>query len=190
LLKYNTHNETEIIKAFKANGDQSALANLYKSYMPLIYGVCLKYLKERQKAQDMVMDIYEKLVKKLPSQEVGNFKSWLYVLTKNECLMQIRSEKRKNEYSQENQHQVFMDFGEHEHHSEEQLESDLTKMETCIEKLKNAQKVSVKLFYLEKKSYQQVAEATGEDIKKVKSQIQNGKRNLKICIEELRGKEV
>lgn len=189
MLQKTPHNESQIIQAFKNTGDQLALAQLYKCYMPLVYGVCLKYLKEREAAQDMVMDIYEKLVKKLPSQEVENFKSWLYVLSKNECLMKIRSEKRKNEQVQEDFNQVYVEFTESEHPQDGALESDLTKMETCIEKLKNAQKVSVKLFFIERKSYQEVSAQTGEELKRVKSHIQNGKRNLKICIEELRERE-
>jgi RNA polymerase sigma factor (sigma-70 family) len=188
LLKKTLDSEAEALYAFQSKGDQKALAKLYKSYMPLVYGVCLKYLKGRDAAQDMVMNIYEKLVIKLADQRVDNFKSWLYVLTKNECLMQLRTVKRKNEAQSQDFSQVHMEFRLEEHH-DDGLESDLTKMEACIEKLKNNQKLSIKLFYLEKKCYQEVAEATGEDLKKVKSHIQNGKRNLKICIEELRERE-
>ena len=182
-------NEKEIIESFILKGDQRALAQLYKSYMPLVYGVCLKYLKERSLAQDMVMNVYEKLVAKLPSQQIKNFKSWLYVLCKHECLMHLRTEKRKNQHNTEDLNSLNMEFESFEHPIGEPLESDLTKMETCIERLKNAQKTSIKLFYLEQKCYQEVAEATGEDLKKVKSHIQNGKRNLKNCIEELRERE-
>jgi len=188
LLAKTPDSEVQALKSFQSKGDQKALASLYKHYMPLVYGVCLKYLKDRDAAQDMVMNIYEKLVMKLADQQVDNFKSWLYVLTKNECLMHLRAVKRKIEAQSQDFSQVHMEFRIEEHHDNE-LESDLTKMETCIEKLKNNQKVSIKLFYLEKKCYQEVAETTGEDLKKVKSHIQNGKRNLKICIEELRERE-
>lgn len=174
-----------IIEAFREKDDQEALARLYKYYMPLVYGVCLKYLKDREAAQDMVMDVYEKLLDKLKHQEIQSFKSWLYVFTKNECLMALRSKKRQKEQHFEDFQSAIMESELINHHESEILESDLKKLETCIEKLKNAQQVSIKLFYLEKKCYQEVSEATGEELKKVKSNIQNGKRNLKICIEQL-----
>lgn len=189
-MSTNTPNtEKLIIEAFKDKGDQEGLGRLFKSYMPLVYGVSLKYLKDRNTAQDMVMQVYEKLFLKLKTQEVDNFKSWLYVLTKNECLMALRSSKSKYERAREDFDKAIVEFDQNNHHESGELESDLSKMETCIERLKNAQKVSIRLFYLDKKCYQEVAERTGEELKKVKSHIQNGKRNLKICIEELRGQE-
>lgn len=183
------HTELMAIASFQEKGDQEALGRLYKSYMPLVYGVCLKYLKERSAAQDMVMQVYEKLLQKLPHQEIHNFKSWLYVLTKNECLMALRSAQKKNEQSLEDFSQIFMETEQSHHHESEQLENDLNKLSDCIKQLKSAQQVSIKQFYLEKKCYQEIANSTGEELKKVKSHIQNGKRNLKICIEQLREQE-
>lgn len=189
MLQQSLNNESDLIDSFQEKGDQHALAALFKAYMPLIYGVCLKYLKERTIAQDMTMSIYEKLMIKLPGQQIDNFKSWLYVLCKNECLMQLRREQRQKEQVLKDSSTHFVEFEHFEHHKHEPLEEDLHKMEACIEKLKQAQKQSIQLFYLEKKCYQEVAEQMNEDLKKVKSHIQNGKRNLKICIEQLREQE-
>lgn len=147
--------------------------------MHLVYGLCLKYLKNRDDAQDAVMSIYEQLSEKLLTTQVQHFKSWLYMVSKNHCLMELR--KKNPEVHSE----IFMESVEVVHLNDEkiELEKDLHALEDCIEELKAEQRECVKLFFLEKKSYQQVYDQTGLEIKKVKSHIQNGKRNLKMCLE-------
>ncbi|GAB4230478.1 MAG: sigma-70 family RNA polymerase sigma factor [Ekhidna sp.] len=171
--------EAEILKAYLEKGDPALIGNLFNQYMHLVYGLCLKYLKDRDDAQDMVMNIYEHISEKLLTKEVHHFKSWLYIISKNHCLMELR--RRKPEIHS----QLFMESVDPEHLNDEkvELEKDLNALEACIETLKKEQQECVKLFFLEKKSYQQVNEQTGLEIKKVKSHIQNGKRNLKICLE-------
>ena len=147
--------------------------------MHLVYGLCLKYLKNREDSQDAAMAIYEHTSGKLISTEVQHFKSWLYMVSKNHCLMELR--KKNPEVHAE----IFMESDHVVHLNDEKvaLEKDLDALEDCIEQLKSEQRECVKLFFLEKKSYQQVNEETGIDLKKVKSHIQNGKRNLKMCLE-------
>ena len=126
------------------------------------------------------MAIYEDISIKLLTTEVQHFKSWLYMVAKNHCLMELR---KKNP---EIHNDIFMESVEAVHLNDDkiELERDLEALEDCIEQLKLDQKDCVKRFFLEKKSYQQVNEETGIDLKKVKSHIQNGKRNLRICLEQ------
>ncbi len=147
--------------------------------MHLVYGLCLKYFKNRDDSQDATMAIYEDISIKLLTTEVQHFKSWLYMVAKNHCLMELR---KKNP---EIHNDIFMESTEAVHLNDDkiELERDLEALEDCIEQLKLDQKDCVKRFFLEKKSYQQVNEETGIDLKKVKSHIQNGKRNLKMCLE-------
>lgn len=184
----NGHNsdidqDLQLIEAYKTTGDLEVLGKLFGQYTHLVYGVCLKYLKHRENAQDAVMQIFEELITKLPKNEVQNFKSWLHVVTKNHCLMELRSAKSKTievDFSTIN-----MEIASNAHPtSETDIEENIVKLEKCIEKLKNEQKACVKLFYLEKKCYQEITDITSFSIKKVKSYIQNGKRNLKQCIEQ------
>ena len=148
--------------------------------MHLVYGLCLKYFKNRDDSQDATMAIYEDISIKLLTTEVQHFKSWLYMVAKNHCLMELR---KKNP---EIHNDIFMESVEAVHLNDDkiELERDLEALEDCIEQLKLDQKDCVKRFFLEKKSYQQVNEETGIDLKKVKSHIQNGKRNLRICLEQ------
>lgn len=171
--------DEEVLSAYREKGDPELVGELFNRYMHLVYGLCLKYLKNRDDSQDAVMNIYEIVAQKLLTAEVTYFKSWLYTVSKNHCLMELR--KKKPETTTE----LFMESAIDVHPNEEtdELEHHLDALAYCVEQLKKEQKACVKLFFLEKNSYLQVQEQTGLQLKKVKSHIQNGKRNLKICLE-------
>ena len=171
-----------LITEYRKTGSLEVLGELYSRYMHLVYGVCLKYLKDEEKSKDAVMQIFEQLISKLKVHEVSNFKSWLYTLARNHCLMDLRSSaKHEFVHMEEN----FMEKDAFTHlDMDDTRENKLTVMERCMEKLPLEQRDTVSLFYLEQKCYKEVAEITGYDLNKVKSYIQNGKRNLKICIEK------
>ena len=168
--------DLELVKAYKQSNNKELLGILYERYMELVYGVCLKYLKNTEEAKDAVMQIFEELIPK-----IHNFRSWLYTLAKNHCLMELRSPKNLKtiEFNP-----VVMQSAENEHlNTVFQKEEDLQKMEQCLQKLSTEQKESIELFYLQNKCYKEIADITGKDANKVRSLIQNGRRNLKICME-------
>ena len=174
--------DKELVNLFRTSGNMDVLAVLFQRYMDLLYGVCLKYLKQPETAKDAVMQIFEELVAKLPRHEVENFKSWLYTLAKNHCLMQLRTPKnlKTTEFNPDS-----MQLEEDVHLNGIQLKEDnLQKLERCLETLSTEQKKAVELFYLQNKCYKEIAEATGIDWNKIRSFIQNGRRNLKICMEK------
>lgn len=173
--------DKELVNLFRTSGNMEVLAVLFQRYMELLYGVCLKYLKQPEAAKDAVMQIFEELVQKLPKHEVDNFKSWLYALAKNYCLMQLRTPKnlKTTEFKPES-----MQLEEDVHLNGVMLkEENLQKLERCLQTLSREQKQAVELFYLQNKCYKEIAEATGIEWNKVRSFIQNGRRNLKICME-------
>ena len=174
--------DRELVSLFRTSGNMDVLAVLFQRYMDLLYGVCLKYLKQPESAKDAVMQIFEELVAKLPKHEVDNFKSWLYTLAKNYCLMQLRTPKnlKTTEFNPDS-----MQLEEEMHLNGVQVkEENLQKLERCLQTLSTEQKVAVELFYLQNKCYKEIAEATGIEWNKVRSFIQNGRRNLKICMEK------
>ncbi len=175
--------DKELLVAFKDTGDINLLSTLYQRYMDLVFGVCLKYFKDTERCKDAVMDIFDELNSKLRVHEVDYFKGWLHVVVRNYCLMQLRSPKniKTTEFSP-----VFMHSEQPTHLFNEALEKEANfkKLEACMEALPEEQKESVRLFYMESKCYNEIAALTGYDWNKVRSYIQNGKRNLKLCIEE------
>jgi RNA polymerase sigma factor (sigma-70 family) len=176
-----------LIDKFKSTGDLDYLGQLYEKYMHLVYGVCLKYLKDREAGRDATMQIFEKLIVEIPKREIENFKPWLHVITKNHCLMVLRSEKARvsREGKMLDEPSIFMENSYELHHNNEQvLNHDIEALKKCIEQLKTGQQECIKMFYLEEKCYQEIADMTNFELNKVKSYIQNGKRNLKICMEQ------
>ena len=180
----------ELLRRFNEEGDIAILGQLYERYMHLVYGVCLKYLEEREAAKDEVMNIFEKMVTALPQQreEIVNFRTWLYVVTKNHCLMLLRSRKSETAHTEAMlaDPTFFMENSSEMHPLEEEGESDTERLRECIERLKEEQRECIRLFYYEGFGYRQIAEKLGMEEKKVKSYIQNGKRNLRICMDGLK----
>ena len=178
--------DEELITEFTSSGDLDVLGELYSKYMHLVYGVCFKYLKEREESMDAVMQIFEKLITEIPKQKIENFRPWLHVVAKNYCLMQLRSKKS----IEEKQKEWIIDPGnfmekEYDLHPIDKDEKDMEEaLADCIEKLKDEQKECIRQFYYENRCYNEIAKNLGTDEKKVKSHLQNGKRNLKLCLEE------
>jgi len=179
-------NDEELLRRFREGGDIGDLGQLYERYMHLVYGVCLKYLEEREQAKDEVMNIFEKLVTAVPGQEILNFRTWLYVVTKNHCLMLLRSRKSESVHMDAMlcDPTFFMEKEAVMHPVENDEGIDMKRLEECMAKLKDEQKRCIELFYYEGCGYREIAERLGIEEGKVKSFIQNGKRNLRICMEK------
>lgn len=184
LKKSNTGqlSDKELVEQYRISGDLSVLGELYQRYMDLVYGVCLKYYKETETAKDSVMQIFEELVSKLKKHEVDNFRAWLHQLTKNHCLMQLRTPKNLKtvEFKVE-----LMQSEEHVHlNGVLEKEENFKKLEFCLGTLTGDQQEVIRLFYLEGKCYNEIVEITGQEWNQVRSCIQNGRRNLKLCMEK------
>ena len=174
--------DIDLVKRYKEHREIAVAGLLFQRYMDLLFGVCLKYFKEPERAKDAVMQIFEELVVKLAKHEIENFRGWLYTLAKNHCLMQLRSPKavKTTEFHVDSMQSI------DELHLEDVMakEEQFGRMEKCLEELSAEQQQTVRLFYLETKSYKEIADITGIEWNKVRSFIQNGRRNLKICMDK------
>ena len=176
-----TLSDGDLIYRYQKTRNKRFVGELYKRYSHLVYGVSLKYLKNVPDAQDNVMVVFEKLMSDLESTDVKNFKAWIHTVTKNQCLMKLRKKSRlagKEQNLETVEYALTSEPKEDVKLKEEQFEQ----LEAAIEKLKPEQRKCVELFFLEQTCYQEIAEKTGFSLKKVKSYIQNGKRNLKIIL--------
>lgn len=174
--------DEDLVLAYRRSSDMSILGELYQRYMELVYGVCLKYVKEPEDAKDAVLNIFEELTTKLQKYEVENFKAWLYQLAKNHCLMRLRSEKKKITV---NIDPALMQSEEIVHlNGELEKEENFKQLQYCLEQLLHEQRQVIELFYLQGKCYNEIAATTGMEWNKVRSYIQNGRRNLKNCMDK------
>jgi RNA polymerase sigma factor (sigma-70 family) len=177
------HKSDEELLAEYVGGDSpQALGQLYERYMPMVYGVCLKILKDAGKAEDAVMAIYEELPRKAREHQVESFRGWLYVLARNHCLMEWRKAQRRP-----TDHYAPEDMARHdavEAAFEYELPQGASSLERCLAALVEQQRQCVTWFYYEDKSYKEIADLLAEELGKVRSHIQNGRRNLRICLEK------
>ncbi len=183
--KYANYSDLDLINNYLQKNDNFFVGILYERYGHLVLGLSIKYLKNKDEAQDAVIQIFTNLLSDLKKHKVQYFKSWLYVYSKNFCLMELRKRQsllKKELELKENVHLV-MDFSNPEHLNEK--EAQIAVMEQAIEQLNKEQKTCIELFYLKNKSYVEIEELTGFTNNEVKSYIQNGKRNLKLKMEVL-----
>ena len=189
MLQLNSNGEKpyrQPVLLYRETGNAAYLGHLAGKYLHLVYGLCLKYLKNREESQDAVMEIFEKVTTQLLAQDVVHFKSWLYVVTKNHCLGIIRKKLKSIELEMvtEKSYHDFMEFETNFTLNGDNTTAFLDKiLMDCLERLLQRQQESIKLFYYEQKSYKEISQIMAAPVKKVKSYIQNGKRNLKSCIE-------
>ena len=171
-----------LLRAYIHGSDMDCFGVLYNRYIPLVYGLCLKYLKSPESAEDAVMQLFEDLLDKVKLHDITNFRSWLYRVAQNHCLQILRRNKMiftTDWQSQSVDSAEFLDLL-----SENGEEAQLKALHHCMEHLSEEQRICIREFFLAEKSYADISEEKGFELKGVKSYIQNGKRNLKLCIEQ------
>ncbi len=180
--KTNDLPDGKLIEKFLKTNDRHYFGILFQRYTHLVFGACMKYLKNENDSEDAVMDIFEKLLTDLQKHEVSNFKSWLYSVSKNHCLMKLRKDKTIK-YSNNDLIKTegrIVEMPEPMHlNSKMEKELQLENLEKALQHLSKEQRTCLELFYLQQKCYKEVSSITTFSLKEVKSFIQNGKRNLK-----------
>lgn len=182
LPKLNHIDDKELLERFYADHNNEWLGILLPRYTLLLFGVCMKYLKNEEDAKDCVQQIFLKAINELHKYRVEYFKSWLYMIAKNHCLMKLRD---KGKYPVEITERMTAtaDITEDKNLFIER-DNTLTEMQAALQQLNHEQQLCLTLFYLEKKSYTEIATQTGFSMMQVKSNIQNGKRNLRLLLEK------
>lgn len=182
-LKDRQSDDLELVRQYRRTGDLDVIGKLFERHTEMVYLICLRYLNEEEESKDATMQVFEQLIVALRRHEVSNFKSWLHSLTKNHCLQLLRTQRLKDKVSQKLPQEPESYSGQQLSGSE-QLELDMQAMEQGLMHLPAEQRTCIELFYLQQKSYREIVEITGCDLKQVKSYIQNGRRNLKIYVEK------
>ena len=180
------YSDATLLDLYKKDKDTKWLGYLFDRYTLLVFGVCMKYLKQVNDAKDATQQVFEKAFVEINKYEVTYFKSWIYSIARNHCLMQLRSKSHQTVFMEE----LPEDLGEHFStqklfdSKEDLLEQQIENLSDAILQLNQEQKSCIELFYLQKLSYREIEERTGFSFQQVKSHIQNGKRNLRIILEQ------
>lgn len=182
--QYNHIADSTLLDYYYKDKNTEWIGILLQRYTVLLLGVCMKYMKNEEEARDCVQQVFLKVLTELSKHKVDHFKSWLYTVAKNHCLMKLRSGqgKQTKELTEDTKAApVHEDKG-----ALLENENTYTQLEEALEELSPEQRQCVVLFYLQKRSYQQISATTGYSLMQVKSYIQNGKRNLKLLMDKKR----
>lgn len=181
--KISTLTDEELLQKHRESTHAEYFSELFGRYIPLMYGVCLDYLRDEDKSRDAVMQLFEDLLHKVAKYEIVVFRTWLYSVVKNHCLQILNKEKKE----------IQVDFNINIMESPEVFnllseessdDEQILALNHCLEKLPDNQRVSISHFFIDEMSYADIVDETGYPLSKVKSYIQNGKRNLKNCMEK------
>ncbi len=188
----NTSSDLDLVASFQATRDEKIIAILFDRYKHLVLGVCLKYEKKIEVCRDLMMNIFEDLIEELPNQNIKNFKNWLYTITRNKCLRHLKDELKTVSLDDEDNIGVWnniqsnsSEFGYSEGYNHVEFGTiDRDKVHDALQTLNSAHRECIFKFYFEKLTYKQIEEQTNYTLKQVRSNIQNGKRNLKLALLE------
>ena len=183
--------DNSLIHQYQEQQEHRYFNELYQRYAHLVFGSCLKQVKNRDEAKDLTMIIFEKLVERLPTEQVDNFKTWIYYFTRNECISHLRKQeattKREEEWKKmRKSEEIFM---ENETLLRPYTDNSISNidgaaLQHAIQQLSKAQQQCIRRFFFEQQSYKQIATATRWSLKEVKSHLQNGKRKLRLILLE------
>jgi RNA polymerase sigma-70 factor (ECF subfamily) len=179
--RYDHITDSELLELYYADKNPQWIGILLERYTLLLLGVCMKYLKDENEARDCVQQIFLKVLTEVGKYRIDYFKSWLYMVAKNHCLMRLRDKGVKGVKELNDNHAVSVETDKEDLITNEKT-YDL--LEEAIDELSEEQRQCVILFYLKKNSYQQISEKTSFTMMQVKSYIQNGKRNLKLLLDK------
>src|SRR3954469_20909800 len=115
--QYKSLDDLQLVARYKETGDNALVGELHNRHTHLIFGTCMKYLKDEDEAQDASMQIFEKLLIDLKKHEIQQFKGWLHMVCKNYCLMQLRSGATKLKHNKEMHKDLatLMEYDQHSH---------------------------------------------------------------------------
>lgn len=183
--KISQHTDAELLTLFKKTTQNRYLGELLERYSLLVFGVCIKYLKDQTSAQDATQQVFEKVIKEVVKYEIPYFKSWLYSVAKNQCLMQLRNSSNKMQYSAQEIDDMELTAEDDSGLKlrEYLLQDKLEILHESLQNLNKDQSTCINLFYLQKLSYREIENKTGLNFQQIKSNIQNGKRNLRLMLE-------
>ena len=185
----STLKDEELISKYRFSHDNSYLGELFLRYIPYIYGVSLGALKNQREAEELTMTVYNKISSDLKRIEVKNFSTWLHQLVKSLCSIEVKKKSAGDGESKDilieeltnNDQEIFINAGDSK--DDKSTKIDTNNLRLAINTLNENQKICIDLFYIQNKSYQEVADITGFSINQVKTNIQNGKRLLKTYLE-------
>lgn len=94
--QFSEYSDQELLELFFKDGDNFWIGVLLQRYTLLLLGVSMKYLKDEEEAKDNVQQVNLKVLMELRKYKVEYFKTWLFSVVRNHCLMRLRGKQEYN----------------------------------------------------------------------------------------------
>ena len=181
---------TDILIKSALNGDMSAFEELIIQYEKKVYNVALRVLKNPDDAMDISQEVFIKIYKNLDKFDgKASFSTWLYRITTNTCIDELRKRKGKETYSIDNdieneEGSYKREFVDNSPTPEEQtiIKESGNEIIKAMENLSDEHRTIITLRDIEGLSYNEIADITGVSIGTVKSRISRARLSLKNII--------
>jgi RNA polymerase sigma-70 factor (ECF subfamily) len=175
--------DEELVRQYLDTGNEEAIGLLYHKYYPTVVYVCNKYLENKHDSEDAAMEVFTNLPELLKKFEIKQFRKWLYSIVRNECRMVLRKKKSSSITIQESvEWPEFVEKTEAVHPVDKRKER-LQWITEAMTTLEGEVRICVALFYAEDKTYIEISEITGWEIRHIKNCLQTARRQIKNFIE-------
>jgi len=174
--------EDQVLVRRVASGDERALSALYDRYAGLIYGSGLRYLGDRQLAEDLVQDVFTSVWKNAAGFDPAraSFATWVYRITRNRATDLIRRRKARVRTVESD---PLFEPGEEDHSGELSRSFDVA---SALSRLSQVHREVLVLAYFEGFSQSEISRRTGTPLGTVKSRTTAALRALREDLDENR----
>ncbi len=173
--------EIETLISRVALGDRAAFRALYAATSAKLFGVCLRVLKNRTDAEDVLQETFVKIWNNAAKYQVSGYSpiTWLVTIARNQSIDRLRS--RRPDAADLTEAEEIPDRTA----SPEQqviMGGEAARLRTCLEKLSPGRAEAVKAAYMEGYSYQELADRLQQPINTVRTWLRRSLITLKDCL--------
>lgn len=164
-------------------GDRKAQEQLYRKYSNILFGICLKYSRNKREAEDNLHDGFITIYEKIGQYESrGSFEGWIKRITINTILQKYRKEEYLKVVTENVEEEVDIDTAF--------ADIELQTLLKYIQELPNKYRMTFNLYVLDGYSHKEISNFLGTSIGTSKSNLARARKILKEKIENISSKSI
>jgi RNA polymerase sigma factor (sigma-70 family) len=171
----NRYTDEQLVRLYVDTQRNTFFEELYERYADKVYRKCLTFVKDQAKAEDFTHDIFLKLIVRIGTfRETSKFSTWLFSITYNYCMDQLRLTKKMAE----NELTETFDIVE-ESEDIEEIEMDAQRLRQVLENISPQERTILLMKYQDDFSIKDIADTFGLTESAVKMRLKRTKEKLR-----------
>jgi RNA polymerase sigma-70 factor, ECF subfamily len=173
--------EIETLLSRTAMGDRAAFRSLYTATSAKLFGVCLRVMKNRTEAEDVLQEVYVKIWQNANKFQVSGYSpiTWLVAIARHHCIDRLRRQRPQTTELTEAE-EIADNKATPEHAAI--VSAETLKLQACLEKLSAGRAEAVKAAYMEGYSYQELATRLNQPLNTVRTWLRRSLISLRECL--------